>query len=242
MFLPKIKKIFSDFSKTLYPEDLACAACGRELNETRGLPLCRECFEAFQYNRRFCRKCGVHLEDEADFCQICKDGARVFALARSACVYSGAARDMVISLKNGSGWLAKLLARVMAEKYPYGELAFDACLPVPVDKKRLAERGFNQSALIASELCKELNLKFTDGLVKIKPTEKQSLLSAKKRAENVKGAYGLSPSCPDLKNTTLLLIDDVLTTGATASECASVLLKGGASGVHVYTFAAGTGK
>jgi predicted amidophosphoribosyltransferase len=271
-------------SDALCPEEFKCISCGAELREAREFCLCPRCREILEFNKRFCQTCGVRLKDEADYCQTCKASPRAFVLARAACVYSGAARDMTVALKNGNGWIAKHLAGIMAARYPYGGVVFGACMPVPVEKKRLAERGFNQSALIAKALCRILTettttktattgttttetpttgtpttgtaatetpktetggargLRYIDGLLKIKSTEKQSLLSAKTRAENIKGVFALSPKCPNISGQTVLLIDDVYTTGATVSECAKILLRGGAKAVYVYTFATGTGK
>ena len=253
-FFKTIGKLGAAISQALFPGEFKCIVCAAELNADCKFSVCPECRKDFIFNDKFCAVCGVYMEDEAEFCQTCKDGPRVFESARSACVYDGTARDAVISLKNGNGWLAKELARIMAARFPYPDINFDGCFAIPLDKKRLCERGFNQSILIARELCRLLSkngqgtggvdrpVTYIDGLIKIKPTEKQSLLSAKERAENVKGAFALSPSCPPLKEKTLLLIDDVFTTGSTVSECVSVLLKGGAKAAYVYTFAAGKGK
>ena len=302
-------KIFAD---TLYPEDLACAACGRELREPSEFSLCPDCRKTLEFNKRFCVKCGAHIkrgsvepadsgnpatgnaadeaepaENAAEKCKHCAEEEHAFTMSRAACVYGGSARDMVVALKNGNAWVAKRLALIMAARYPYKDIHIDACMAVPIDKRRLAQRGFNQSALIAKELCKELSkmslraearaeasqsqpiknsppgngavedggivketptelfnfqlstFNFVDGLAKIKHTEKQALLSGAERAANVKGAYALSPSCPDISGKTILLIDDVFTTGATVSECATAILSGGATAVYVYAFATG---
>jgi len=259
-FSSVFKKAASLFADTLYPENLACAACGRELREAGEFSLCPGCRETLEFHDDFCAKSEEHT----------------FTQSRAACVYAGSARDMVVALKNGNAWVAKTLALIMAGRFPYknpsdnnnpaanedsnknydnenppdkANITFDYCMAVPIDKKRLAERGFNQSILIAKELCRLLNNNSTlhtpnstlyiDGLAKIKHTEKQSLLSGAERAANVKGAYGLSPACPDLSGKTVLLIDDVFTTGATVSECSSAILKGGAAAVYIYAFATG---
>jgi len=266
-FFSIVKNFLNIFADTLYPEDLACAACGRELAGPDEFSLCPECKKSLEFNTSFCAKCGAHMERGEEECSVCRAEERVFTTARAACVYAGAAKDMAVTLKNGNAWIAKSLSAIMAERWPYGDIAFDGCMAVPIDKRRLAERGFNQSALIAKELCAILNkknngteetkkddenqisdkkenaenkdIKFADGLIKIKHTQKQALLSGADRAANVRGAYALAPGCSDLTGKAILLIDDIYTTGATVSECAAAILKGGAAAVYVYAFATG---
>ena len=103
-------------------------------------------------------------------------------------------------------------------------LPFDVAVPIPLSKKRLKKRGYNQSALLAKVIAKELNIDFNDTtMIKIKETEIQSTLSKTDRAKNLKGVFTITDN--SLKGKRILLIDDVRTTGATLEEATKVLLK-----------------
>ena len=113
--------------------------------------------------------------------------------------------------------------------------AKDAVIPVPLGIKGLRERGFNQSLLLAKVISENAKIPLViDGLMKIRETHPQVGLSAKERAKNLKGAFS---STGDFHKMKLLLVDDVMTTGATANECARQLLKAGAEDVSVLTLA-----
>ncbi|MEK6680504.1 MAG: ComF family protein [Nitrospirota bacterium] len=110
-------------------------------------------------------------------------------------------------------------------------------VPVPLHKKRLNERGFNQSLLIAHHLSKSLNIPLSiDGLQRVRWTRPQIELSREERLRNVKGAFAVRDGI-SFKGKKLLLIDDVYTTGATVNECARMLKKAGAKEINVFTIA-----
>jgi len=114
---------------------------------------------------------------------------------------------------------------------------FDIIVPVPLHSKRLKERGFNQSFLLAHQINKKLSLPvIADDLQRIKWTRPQVELDWRERASNVKGAFTLIDN-EEIKGKEVLLIDDVYTTGSTVNECARVLKKAGAKKVYVATVA-----
>jgi len=111
----------------------------------------------------------------------------------------------------------------------------DAAVPVPLSIKGLRERGFNQALLLCRVISKSTKIPMVmDGLVKIRETKPQVGLSAKERADNLKKAFGAKR---DFKGLSVLLVDDVMTTGATVNECAKQLLKAGAKDVKAVTLA-----
>lgn len=115
----------------------------------------------------------------------------------------------------------------------------DAVLPVPIYKKRLRQREFNQSALLAKHLAKGTGSTLVlDSLVKMKDTKPQVGLSSNERRENMRNAFGIQ-NREAIEGKDILLIDDVSTTGATIRECSKVLKKAGAGSIHALTLAHG---
>lgn len=109
-------------------------------------------------------------------------------------------------------------------------------IPVPLGKKRLKERGYNQVGLVAGPLAYELGVRYEPGaLQKIRETRTQVGLGVSQRGENVRDAYQADPTV--VKNRSILLVDDVATTGATISACTAALLSAGAQEVYVLTIA-----
>ena len=121
----------------------------------------------------------------------------------------------------------------------YGGLAFDAVCAVPLHPVRRRERGFNQAALLAARLARRLRLPWRrGGLVRARDTGTQTHLTARERLSNVKGAFEAGGD-RRWGGKRLLLVDDVMTTGATVSACAEALKRAGAASVHVVTLARG---
>ncbi|MBI4550369.1 MAG: ComF family protein [Candidatus Omnitrophica bacterium] len=131
--------------------------------------------------------------------------------------------------------LINLFAEALAGFADAGELpAFDSAVPVPLDEKRLRERGFNQSEVLASLLAAGLELPVRRSLKKIRATPPQSSLNRKKRLENLSGSFSVAEPAR-VQGKRVLLVDDIYTTGATANECARTLLAAGARSVHCFT-------
>ena len=161
--------------------------------------------------------------------------------AYSACIYDSSLKELVHSFKyKGKSVLAKVFSRLMIDYIKDNPEITDVDLiaVVPLHKERLREREFNQSLLVAGPIAKEYSLLIANTLEKIRKTRYQNELSKSERLKNLRGAFGLSPKA-DIKNKNILLIDDVMTTGATLSECAKILLNYGAGGVTCFTLARG---
>jgi ComF family protein len=162
-------------------------------------------------------------------------------MARAATLYEtgGTMREAILLFKHGRRVsLARHLGRLMAEAADglFGPRQFDLLIPVPLHTRRERERGFNQAALLAKELARAWPLRVGHGLLqRVRATEAQSG-GREAREANVKGAFVVAH--PDqVEGRSLLIIDDVLTTGATVNECAKTLLAAGAAEVAVYTLA-----
>jgi ComF family protein len=131
--------------------------------------------------------------------------------------------------------LAKPLAAYLVRALPVDE-HFDMIVPVPLHWRKRWRRGFNQSELLAREVSKRRGVPLGKALMRVRPTDVQAGLAMAGRRRNVTGAFAARPGA-DLKGKRVLLIDDVMTTGATASACAAALKRGGASSVSLLTLA-----
>jgi ComF family protein len=227
----------------LYPA--LCPVCDRGLDAGRRDPLCRACWSAIErIEPPFCAKCGVPLPSFetparalAPRCPACVTAAPPFDYARAAGAYTGVLRDALHALKfGGKRALARPLAALMLEQC--GALLgpdVDALVPVPLARGRERERGFNQAALLAGHLAAASGLAVESRwLSRRRSTRPQTELTAGERRVNVARAF--SPS-PRVAGTHVVLVDDILTTGATAAECARTLRAAGVRTVGVLAVA-----
>ncbi len=176
-------------------------------------------------------------------CQACTERPPRYRKARAALHYNQIGKDLVTGFKYRHAlWLEPLLIDLL-EAAVLGHFSgdvYDAVVPVPLHPVKRRERGYNQSALLAAGLSRRLGLPLMGGrtLLRLRPTPSQTRLTARQRLTNVKGAFGtLRPAAWTGKR--VLLVDDVMTTGATVSACAEVLLNAGAVAVDVLTVARG---
>lgn len=194
----------------------------------------------------YCDACGFPFEFDtgidtgASLCAACIKEPPVFDKARAALVYDDASRDMILGFKHGD----KL--HTVTAMAPWLKLAgadfwdgADVIVPVPLNRWRLLRRRYNQSALMALEAGKAIGKDVAvDALIRERQTKTQGHLSANERAANVKNAFVLNPKrANQITGKSVVLIDDVYTTGATVKECTKALLKAGASRVFVLTLA-----
>lgn len=213
-----------------------CQLCGSQTDDY----ICANCKQGINFiSGTVCTRCGmpfISKESSNHLCSGCIKKKQPFAMARSIAEYNGVLLEAIHKLKyNAKTFLAKPLGLFMAEGLPLNN--YNIIVPVPLHKKRLKERGFNQSLLLAKEISKKhkipidyLNLKRT------RFTEPQINLKGEERLKNVRGAFEVEDG-KIFKNKNILLIDDVYTTGATIKECSNVLKKTGAKNVFALTLA-----
>lgn len=155
-----------------------------------------------------------------------------FESARAPLRYEGVGKEIVHALKyHGYTRLVEKLAAPLLSEALRGTTPFDTVVPVPLHRMRLRKRGFNQAALLARGISGRINAPVSDTLQVVRSTRDQIELSAAERRVNVAGAFSARARTPGR----LLLVDDVLTTGATLSACANALLRAGAAEVHAVT-------
>lgn len=195
---------------------------------------------------RKCIFCGMPLEGERQICTGCMEavilrdnaarhGAGLhFDAATAALRYTGPVRRAILGLKYGERQdYARPLARMMQETaLRQLRQSFDAITYVPGNPGTDRTRGYNQARLLAEALAKQMGLPCVHALHKTRSTRKMHGLKPRERRENVRDAYALRRASAQLAGKVVLLVDDVLTTGATLSECAKTLKQGGAAAVY----------
>jgi len=241
---------------TLFPSD--CRLCGAPLSEISRLPVCRACLESVEpVDSATCWVCGERLfgphpvgEDGRLRCGVCQRFEAPFVRARAYGAYDGRLRELIHLLKYEQvrpaaevlgGLLAQVLAALLEETGPEPALL----LPVPLHSGKQRQRGFNQAELLARVALRRLQrdaatagrLRLcTDVLERRRATESQTGLTRHQRRENMRSAFRvLRPE--EIAARTVVLVDDVFTTGTTVSECARLLRRSGASRVCVATVA-----
>jgi ComF family protein len=217
-----------------------CLSCGG-LAETQGA-LCPQCWDAITFlGPPACLRCGLPFEVDAGGAAICGpcllDPPR-YRRARAVFRYDGASKSLVLGFKHAdrtsrAPYFARWMARAGAELL---EVA-DIIVPVPLHPWRLLLRRYNQSALLANGLAALSGVPTCpDTLIRVRHTPKQGALGRRQRQANLHGAIRLKRA-DKIQGRHVLLVDDVLTSGATVEECVRVLQTGGAAAVDVLTLA-----
>jgi len=208
-----------------------CAGCGRV-----GVLLCGKCLARFEPIRPpVCRWCGRPNPHDG-LCRSCEHTPSPLDGISAAAVFAPPLRDVIHVFKYGNGrGLAPALARPMAAAWQQRASAVDLLAPVPLHAARQAERGYNQSALLARALGPVVGIPVAETLLtRQKATVPQVTLDAQARQANVSGAFICRG---DVAGQRILLIDDVCTTGATLEACAAALKECGAANVWALTLA-----
>lgn len=231
-----------------------CPACGKQIGfekrlliyERRpswGSYIHRECFEKLPFIRRdFCVKCGTAVFPGDTLCSTCASGGRAFDEGRAVFLYEDPVREALLRLKYSS-------KKEYADFFAYAASEFlkdwitrispDCIIPVPVHRERYRERGYNQAEVIADGLSERFGIPvFTDILIREKNTKAQKALSATERKVNLLKAFRIEKPLENPE--TVLLVDDIFTTGTTSEACSWLLkTKGGAARVFVLCICTG---
>lgn len=237
-FLRKLKSFPSALLDVIFPEKITCLVCQKELKENiEGV--CRECYASLPFiDGKTCLKCGQPLNDMSNYCNRCKDEEIFYKRAAAVFEYDKTIKNLIFRFKDDNQkYLNSFLAFTLSQKYATLNFDCDLAVYVPMHKKKLKNRGFNQS----EKLCKRFGelscLPVSKGnLVKVADTGQQKLLTKSDRIKNLEKSFVVNDKS-EIKGKNILLIDDIMTTGATANECAKVLNKAGAKNVYVLTLA-----
>ena len=207
------------------------------------MPVCRACLAkpeplAAEY---YCIQCRAPFQsrfplDDEGRCGLCRRGVRGFDAAYSFGFYEDELRKLIHLFKYGRiQTLSAPLGRLLTLALPR-EQNFDVIVPMPLHWHKRWQRGFNQAELLAREIGRRTNAPVRNALRRVRNTASQAGLTSAKRRKNVSGAFQAKRRSK-LNGSRVLLIDDVMTTGATAASCARALKRGGASQVTLLTLA-----
>lgn len=224
----------------------SCLACGDALARQRDRGVCGACWKriaGLALSPPWCPSCGVPMAargDASHLCSRCIVEPPEFAAARSFGVYTAELRSAIHALKfDGRRDLGEPLGRLLAsacrESWSAGDL--DCIVPVPLHVRRRRERGFNQAAVLARVLSRELSVACREEVLgRSRATPPQVGMDEQQRAHNVRNAFTV-PAGAELRGMRILLVDDVYTTGATAASASRALRAAGALRVSVLTLA-----
>ncbi|MBR6955365.1 MAG: ComF family protein [Firmicutes bacterium] len=243
----RIRFLFEKILQLLFPMGTYCICCGKYIDLTRTYCLCDQCMTAINWGHIF-----IDLDEER------REAGRTKYLdsALSCMVYGLHSRRLVFDLKyNKKTFMARPISMIMADRLTSDESlkdilsSIDITVPVPLHRQKKKKRGFNQAELIASGLTSRLNsLKLStkkirlisDCLIRNRSTLAQRSVTGEQRFANLEGAFSFNEKYSSaLSGASVLLVDDIFTTGATADRCARILKENGAKAVHFISLATG---
>lgn len=230
-----MKKVSEFLSKILFSEKWTCNLCGREVFD--GV-FCQDCLDKLPFNDgEICFHCGRHVKVSENYCLTCKGKLTSIDKGRSVFRYKDEVAFLIKKFKYENGqYLAKVFAPYLEKLYLKNYFNADFIVFVPMTDKALKERGYNQTELLANELGKLISVPVNNVLVKVRETERQATLDREGRIKNLSGAFKVIDK-KAIENKTVLIIDDVTTTGSTAEVIASLLKNKGADKVYLLTVA-----
>ena len=235
-----VKKLIWWIRELLFPR--RCPVCDRPVKPAGHL-ICDICKDKLKYvSEVHCMKCGKPLgKDTEEYCEDCRKKKHKYIQGKSLYEYKSAAGTIYRFKYGKRKEYAEFLGKEMSEHFGKNirNWKADALVPVPIHKSRKRQRGYNQAELLAVELGKRLGIPVKSELiVRVRKTLPQKLLKESERQNNLKKAFKIGRN--DVKLSTIIIIDDIYTTGSTVNEMADILNKMGIDKVYVLTLAIGS--
>lgn len=219
--------------------------CNDFIDSNQPYALCPACVQKLHWIvGTTCAKCGKSIEKEG-FCTDCELMPRYFDKGISCVQYGRMEKELIHRFKYRDGsYMGKKFAMLMAERLEIESFSVDLIVSVPMFYEKEKVRGYNQASILARELSRYIGTHYGKAvLFRMRNTVPMSELSAEERAVNVKNAFTVSQKWYKMiQDKTILLVDDVFTTGNTVNECSRVLKECGAKKVYFLTFASGVGR
>lgn len=244
-FLSALRLARDSLASVIFPAP--CRICGQVLDTASRVPVCTDCLGSFtRISPPGCNCCGRPIisaqveTGQTVLCRLCRAKTYAFSAARSFAAYNSPMVRAILLLKHEGvvplgDWMAARLFEIAAREA--GRLAADVIVPVPLHRERRRERGFNQAELIAGPLARRLNLPMrVRCLERVKPRPEALQLTRRQRWDTVRGAFAV-PQHVKVDKLRILLVDDVMTTGATLDACSRALLRAGAAEIVALTVA-----
>jgi ComF family protein len=238
-----LSRIFPDLLNLIFPP--VCPIC-KTLLGSKGKPpiICPDCHQSIRPVRPpYCPCCGLPYppgDEEGHLCGPCLKERRYFEVHRTCAIYEGALKEAIHRFKYGGVFpLVSVFADLLYPAFQRltRDYPVDLLVPVPLHTRRLRERGFNQALLLAKELSKRTGIPYEErALKKIKDTPVQITLKKRERRKNLTKAFQVKDR-EAINGKSVMLVDDVYTTGATVNECSRALRTAGAEMVAVITVA-----
>lgn len=236
-----VKQTVETIKDTLFPK--SCPMCDKLLD--RGMLVCRKCESRLVYiGEPRCKKCGKQLDnDRIEYCMDCSAKKHYYKSGIAAFLYNDMISHSIYRFKyHNRRTYAEFYGKAIADKYGKNIRYWGAevIIPVPVHKKKLIKRGYNQAGLIAVELGKQLHIKVDeDYLIRVVNTRPQKEMDKSARKKNVEKAFKINNNIVKYKK--IILVDDIYTTGSTIDACAKALLDAGAETVNFISLSIGEG-
>lgn len=235
----RIKELIGKIRKATSTRGFVCDCCKDELFDYPKTRVCKACENRFFRNdKATCPACGRNTVTKEGVCLICKEFPPEF-MGASPFVYVGETANAINRIKNGNRRLcyyyAEQMLRILQKAYSVTDEVI--LLPIPMAKEKQSMRGYNQAQDLAEALETELQKAgiscalYTDVLIKTRETPEQKHLSLRERRENLQGVFHLSKRAV-LKDKTVILVDDIMTTGSTGDVCAKLCKGAGAKEVY----------
>lgn len=232
-FIEKLKNFINEY---FFNPKWRCNVCGKEIFEDKFF--CEDCYNNLPFNNGLiCNHCGRKVVGAEEYCTTCKNVLVSIDKGRSVFNYEGEIRKLITSAKySGRKYLFQAFAEEMGELYYKNNFNADLLCFVPTTDKALKKRGYNQSRILAQSLSKKINVPVSECLIKTKETPRQAKLNRAERLKNLQGVFKVCDK-KEIKDKTIVLIDDVATTGSTSEVIASVLKNAGAKCVYLLSVA-----
>ena len=207
--------------------------------------VCRQCQKKPEYVKEpVCKKCGKPIEDERrEYCYDCSRNTRVYVQGKALWVYKGEVKDSLYRFKyHNRQEYTRYYGQQLVQAY--GEwikrCRIQAIVPIPLSRKRMRQRGFNQAELIAVEIGRHMELPvYNDLLYRVRDTKAQKALNDEERKNNLKKAFKTRTNKVQLNH--IFLIDDIYTTGSTMTEAAWELKRAGVEEIYCLSVSIGRG-
>ena len=235
-YLPKMK-ILNFLLTFIYPK--TCMSCNTLLNYNTKIELCDNCAKDFNpYRGNRCITCDRPIDNTGE-CSICKSEKIYFEKGYCVYPYAGAVRNTILNFKfkNMALYYTYLGSKMTEYYFEYIMESYDYITAVPIHKKKLKVRGYNQAELLAEYISEQINIPYCTVLKRTVTTKPQNALNKKERVVNIKNAFSLIDNI-NIKNKSILIVDDIFTTGTTINECCKVLKKAGAFKVDFLSLSA----